>query len=341
MSTLSAATDRRAFLKAAVGAAAAFAAAAGGTASAADTVMRAAAGATLGSHMRLSLAAYGLRTLLPVNATADELAKASMTLSGFLDYCAALNLDGSELTGYYFPKIVQETPLRRTPDGPADAGLPAKRDAALEYLLGLRNQAFRQGLTISGTAIGNDFCVPEGPGWVAQVNLCKDWIDIAAAVGAPVIRIFAGKVPAGDSEAMALTRCVTAIDECLTYAARRGVFLALENHGGLTADPATMLRLIAAVKPSPWFGVNLDTANFKTDDPYRDLAKIAPYALNVQIKASVLPGGTKEPADLPRLVGILKDAGYRGFLVLEYEEPEDPKIAIPPLVDRLRELIAV
>ncbi|HEX6987087.1 MAG TPA: sugar phosphate isomerase/epimerase family protein, partial [Planctomycetaceae bacterium] len=195
------------------------------------------------------------------------------------------------------------------------------------------------GLDVSGTAIGNDFCVPEGPQWAAEINRCKDWIDRAAVLGAPVIRIFAGKVPEGDAEDKAIKRCAAAIDECLKYAARRGVFLALENHGGVTATPAQMLKIVEAVQPSPWFGVNFDSGNFRTDDPYRDLALIAPYAVNAQVKASIAPNGQKQPADLARIIDILKAANYRGYVAFEYEEPEDPMTEIPKYVDRLRELI--
>ena len=85
--------------------------------------------------------------------------------------------------------------------------------------------------------------------------------------------------------------------------------------------------------------VNFDGGNFRTDDPYRDLAKIAPYAINAQIKVEVAPNGKAEPTDLPRAVKILKDANYRGFLVLEYEAKEDPLTTIPGHLKRLRELI--
>ena len=47
----------------------------------------------------------------------------------------------------------------------------------------------------------------------------------------------------------------------------------------------------------------------------------------------------KEEADLKRVVGILKDAGFRGYVVLEYEAAADPKTAVPKYVKQLRELI--
>ena len=305
--------SRRDFLRNTIvgGGAAAAASLAGHTAPAADPPERPGP-----AHMKLSLAAYSFNRVLPKSWTPDQIPQAKMTLEDFIRYCAELNLDGTELTAYYFPKIVTH-----------------------EYLMRLKELAFRLGLDISGTAIGNDFCLPEGAERQQQLELCREWIDHAAMLGAPVIRIFAGKVPKDDTEEAAIERCVAGINESLDYAAKRGVFLALENHGGITATPEQMLRIVRAVKASPWFGVNFDGGNFRTDDPYRDLAEIAPWAINAQVKVAVTRDGRKEPADLKRVVGILKDAGYRGYLVLEYEENDDPQQAIPRYLDELRALI--
>jgi len=269
-----------------------------------------------GSYMKLSLAAYSFNRMLPRRQPKAEWDKAEMTLDDFVQYCAGLNLDACEPTGYYFPAEVTQ-----------------------DYLLHIKNMAYRLGLDISGTAIGNDFCLPPGDERDAQIAMCKEWIDHAAVLGAPHIRIFAGKVPNGGNEAEAVDRCIEGINECLDYAATKGVFLGLENHGGITATPEQMLRIIEGVKDSPWFGVNFDSGNFRTDDPYRDLAKIAPYTVNAQIKVMVRPdGGEEVPADLDRIINILKDTGYRGYIVLEYEE-DNPKENIPRYIDELRGLI--
>jgi sugar phosphate isomerase/epimerase len=100
-----------------------------------------------------------------------------------------------------------------------------------------------------------------------------------------------------------------------------------------------MLRIIEQVKDSPWFGVNFDGGNFQTADPYSDLARIAPYAINAQLKTEVAPSGKKEEADLARVVRILADAGYRGYIVLEYEAKEDAKTAVPRHIETLRKII--
>lgn len=265
--------------------------------------------------LKLSLAGYSFNRYLAKRGTPEEIATAEMTLEKFIDFCADQGLGATELTGYYFPKVI-----------------------TTDYLLGIRAHTHRLGLSISGTAIGNDFCLPEGEARQKQLTECREWIDYAAIMGAPAIRIFAGKVPQGDTEDAAIDRCALGINESLEYAATKGVFLALENHGGITATPEQMMKIIDRVDSSPWFGVNFDSGNFQTDDPYADLAMIAPYAVNAQIKASISPGGRKQPADLPRIVDILKDAGYRGFVALEYEEQESPFEAIPKLLDTLRPL---
>jgi sugar phosphate isomerase/epimerase len=265
--------------------------------------------------LKLSLAAYSFNRQLAKRGTPEEIAKAEMTLEKFIEFCAAQGLGATELTGYYFPREISNA-----------------------YLLNIRALTHRLGLSISGTAIGNDFCVAEGEARDKQLAECREWIDYAAIMGAPAIRIFAGKVPNGDTEEAAIERCAAGINESLKYAATKGVYLALENHGGITATPEQMLNIIRKVDSSPWFGVNFDSGNFQTEDPYADLAKIAPYAVNAQIKASIAPGGKKQPADLPRIVDILKNAGYRGFVALEYEEQESPFEAIPKILDQLRPL---
>lgn len=267
-----------------------------------------------GAHMKLSLAAYSFNRMLPRPGRNRN--EAPMTLEDFIDFCAELNLDGTELTSYYFPAEVTQ-----------------------DDLMSLKQRTFRLGLDISGTAIGNDFCHPEGEAREKQLTYARTWIDHAAAMGAPVIRIFAGRVPKGDSEEAAVERCIAGINESLDYAAEKGVFLALENHGGITATPAQMLKIIKGVKDSPWFGVNLDGGNFRTDDPYRDLAQIAPYTINAQLKATVTRNGKKEPADFERIIGMLRAADYRGYIVLEYEERDDPKTNIPKYIKKLRDLI--
>src|SRR5262249_54268835 len=147
---------------------------------------------------------------------------------------------------------------------------------------------------------------PKGEERAKQIEMVKRWVDYSQALGAPHIRVFAGAKGKLDvAEAKKL--CIAGLEECCDYAGKKGIFLGLENHGGIVAEAADLLEIVRAVQSS-WLGVNLDTGNFETDDPYADLAKCAPYAVNVQWKAEIQRRGQKkETADLTRLVRILRE----------------------------------
>ena len=268
-------------------------------------------GRTRPSHLKLSLAAYSFRDELDFKAK-------KMDMFGFVDYAADLGLDAVEPTSYWFP-----------PD--ADAG----------YFHRLKSHAFRLGLDISGTAIANDFCLPPGEKRDADLVKVKSWIDKAAELDAPVIRVFGGNAPKGEAEEAVIARLVEGIESVLPHAAEKGVALAIENHGGVTLRPEGLLKIVRAVKAPPGtFGVNLDTGNFHGGDPYADLAQVAPYAINVQVKTEITrQGKAKEEADLARVIAILRDAKYSGYVVLEYEAAEPARSAVPRHLKMLRSLI--
>ncbi|KXK33273.1 MAG: Xylose isomerase-like TIM barrel [Candidatus Hinthialibacteria bacterium OLB16] len=263
-----------------------------------------------GKRIKLSIAAYSFRNELKAEPP-------QMTLhEGFIDIAVREGLDAIEPTSYYFPEPV-------TP----------------EYILRLKQRAFLEGLDISGTAIGNTFTYPPGPDRDKQLELTRTWVDHAALLGAPCIRVFAGRIQPGDDIEKARAYCIETLEVACDYAGTKGVYLALENHGGIVDTADNMLPIVRAVK-SPWFGVNLDGGNFTSEDPYKDLAIMAPYAVNVQVKAQINPGGKgKVPADLKKVMSIIKDSGYRGYVALEYEADEPALVGVPKYLAQLRELV--
>jgi sugar phosphate isomerase/epimerase len=258
-------------------------------------------------RFKLGLAAYSFR---------DQFKDpAQMDLLKFLQFCAQHGVDGAELTSYYFPK-----------------------EPSAEFLLSLKQQAFLSGVAISGTSVGNNFALADGPERDKELAYVKQWIDYASIMGAPHIRVFAGSAK-GISAEEGRKQVIKGFEEMCAYAGSKGVFLGLENHGGVVATAEGMLDIIKAVK-SPWFGVNLDTGNFHSDDPYAELAACAPYAVNVQVKVEMKRGKNPvEPADLTKLVKILRDANYQGFVTLEYEAKGDPFKDVPVWLDRLRQAL--
>ncbi len=180
--------------------------------------------------------------------------------------------------------------------------------------------------------------IAPGPQLDKEIEHVKRWVDLAAELHAPTIRIFAGDLQKGTSEQDARRWCIDAIHRACEHAASRGIVLALENHGGIVSTPDQLLAIVREIK-SDWFGVNLDTGNFHGADPYAELAQLAPYAVVVQVKVEMSPGGTKQRADLGRIVKLLRDVRYQGYVVLEHEAAEDPRTTVPQYLQQLRKLI--
>lgn len=265
--------------------------------------------------LKLSLAAYSMRKFLP-DTRRDPQAVGEMDLYGFIDYAATLGIDAVELTGYFMPYPLTIAGLNK-----------------------MKRQAHMHGLDISGGAIGNNFTNDPGSSeGRKQLQHVREWVDHYAVLGAPVIRVFGGKPQKGISEQQAVKNIVSNLGIACDYAGEKGVILAIENHDFLT-DVDRLLPIVKAVD-SPWFGVNFDSGNIAaTSDPYAKLEQLAPYAVNAQVKVDIPIDGKKQPADLGRIVNILKQANYSGYVTLEYEGQEDPIKAIPEYLDELRALI--
>lgn len=255
---------------------------------------------------KFSLAAYSYRNLLSGK-------DASLTLFDFVDDCAKFGLAGTELTSYYFP----ENPTN-------------------DFLDKLCGHVEKKGMVVSGTAIRNNFGESNPETLAGEIEHVKKWVRYAKRMKTDVIRVFAGHHPKGADLKKSHRQMVDCFEQCCEYAGKHGVYLALENHGGPTATADGLLQFINDVK-SKWFGVNLDTGNFHTEDIYGDLEKVAPHAVNVQVKVVTSgPDRKKQPADYSRIATILKKTDYQRFVVLEYEEEGDPRIESRRHLDKLR-----
>jgi len=255
----------------------------------------------LPARFRVSCCAYSFRDMLTAKPP-------TMDLLGFLEYAAEIDLDAVELTSYYFPADTDDT-----------------------FLAKLKRRCHVLGLDISGGAVGNSFCVPPGPERAKQIDGVRVWIRRYERLGAPVMRVFAGNAPEGHSEEEARGWVAECVHECLPEAAAAGIIMALENHGGVTAGADGVLDVIRRVE-SEWFGANLDTGNFHSADPYDDMRKVAPLAVNVHGKQR-----GDAVTDYARVKAILSDVGYRGYISVEYEGTGPPKEGVAIEAKRIRE----
>jgi sugar phosphate isomerase/epimerase len=285
-----------------------------GTASAQTPIKRAG-----GARLKTSLNAYSFNKTLNDNLKGRD---KGMTLFDLLDYCAEQNFDAIDPTGYFFPGY---------PKVPAD-----------KYLNDFKRRAFVLGLDVSGTGVRNDFATPDKDKRAADVKLVKEWIEAAARLGAPVLRVFAGPEPKGHARDEVVEWMVEALRQCVEHAQKYGVLIGIQNHWDYLKTSEQVLQIVKKVD-SEWFGTIVDTGYFLAGDPYKEMAAVAPYAVNWQVKEKVDGQEFKVKTDLKKVVRIAREAGYRGYLPIETlsrksGEPDyDPRARAAQLLKALRE----
>jgi len=222
------------------------------------------------------------------------------------------------------------------------------------YMNELKRRALTNGLDLVMLSIHQDFISPEAADRQKAIDHTKHCIDLAHQMGIPCMRLNSGRwrtiksfddlMAAGGIEPPikgytdedAFKWCIDSIQECIPHAEQAGVIMALENHWGFTTKPENVLRIVDAVK-SPWLGVNMDTGNYPSE-PYKGMEILAPRATIVQAKT--YPGGGvwyTLDLDYKRIAGILRKAGYHGYVSLEMEGKEPAETAVPKSYRILRE----
>ncbi|MEO7412177.1 MAG: sugar phosphate isomerase/epimerase family protein [Opitutaceae bacterium] len=255
-----------------------------------------------GSHLRTSLNAFSFLELL--NANLKDKTK-GIDLFGVCDFCAQVGFDAVDLTGYFFP------------------GYPAAPDDS--YLISLKRHIFNRGLAISGTGVRNDFTAADPATRAEGVARLKTWIEVAAKLGAPTVRAFADSQPPfknwqeasrNSPRATVETYLADALRECAEYGKKFGVFVAVQNHGDFINSGAEHISLLKRVDHD-WCAALVDTGKYLTADPYADIAMVAPYAVNWQIKETTGSEMNTPKTDMLKLVTIIRRSGYRGYIPLE------------------------
>jgi len=228
-----------------------------------------------------------------------------------------------------------------------DDGSPVER-----YAETLGKKARELGLEVASYTVGADFLNGSGGDARAEIDKVKRHIDIAALLGAGVVRHDAtiGR-PAGSrgflSFDKALPQLADACREITEYAAGKGIRTMVENHGLFCQDSDKVERLVNAVA-HPNFGWLVDIGNFLCVDenPVTAVGRAAPYAFHVHAKdfyyksgmlpnpgegyfktrgGNFLKGTIVGHGDVPvkQCIAALKAAGYNGTISIEFEGMED------------------
>jgi sugar phosphate isomerase/epimerase len=245
-------------------------------------------------------------------------------IEGYIKFCAEHKLDGIELVQYFWHDIDKELP--RAKELCAELNLP-----------------------IVSYDIGNNFAFAEEDKRQEQMKYAKEGIDVAHELGASIMRVFGGSVrtvgsqshhpgratiyggnfPEGTPRSEILQIVAEELKTAASYAAEKGITFAVENHGGIPETGDECVELLKAVD-RPNVKALIDTGNFVSggDDPIAATEKLADDAIMVHLKDY-----EKDPSsgkwlycsagrgvvDFPKVLSILKDHSFDGYLSIEYE----------------------
>jgi sugar phosphate isomerase/epimerase len=266
--------------------------------------------ASIPENLKISLNAFSF----------DKPLKAgTMSMSELLDYCSRIGFDGVDLTGYYFPGY---------PVVPSD-----------DFIYEVKRKAFKLGLGISGTGVRNDFTWSDPVKRADEKKLVKEWIVVAAKLGAPIIRIFGGTL---SKEAFTwdekLKWIVDDINECAEFAKAYGVIIALQNHNDFIKTASDVEKVLKLVDKN-WVGLLLDIGSYHTSDPYSDISRTAGYAVSWQLKEKVFINDTQVDTDYSKVIDIVRKCGYRGYLPLETLGEGDPATKVEALYKKVQAIL--
>lgn len=279
-------------------------------------------------RLKIALNAYSFSKLLNDNIKGRA---SGFGLLELIDFCAKQGFEGIDPTGYFFPGY---------PNVPDD-----------KFVEQFKRRAAEAGVGISGTGVRNNFTTADKVVRTAAVQHIKEWVEVAARLGAPVIRVFADtqmRAQTWETVSNGATRdevegwIADHLCECAEHGKKHRVIIGVQNHGDFLKTSADHLSLIKRVG-SEWCGPIVDTGYYKSADPYQDIAAVAPYAVNWQIKESPIAAGSEVRTDLKKLVTLIRMSGYRGYLPIETlsasGQDYDPFKVVPQFLAELRDAI--
>lgn len=220
----------------------------------------------------------------------------------------------------------------------------------------IRERAAERGIEVVSLCVGADFINGSGGDTKAEVERVQKMVDFAAEMGALRMRHdvtsgFRGtKICRGYDDALKII--APAIYEVAAYAEQKGVQTMTENHGQFSQDANRVEKLINTVA-HPNFGALVDLGNFMCadEDPTLSVGVMAPYAVHVHAKdfhykSGMLPNPGRGwfqtragnylrgaiighgEAKIQQSIGLLKRAGYDGYVTVEFEGMEDNLLGI-------------
>jgi len=171
-----------------------------------------------------------------------------------------------------------------------------------------------------------DLALTDKAARAAAVENHYKWVDAAQAMGCHSIRV--NLSGSSDPETW-VANSVDGLKSLATYARDKNINVLVENHGGLSSNAALLARVMQEVGMDncgtlPDFGnfciSEDDSGCIDQYDRYKGVSELMPYAKAVSAKSNNFDSsGDEIEIDYARMLQIVKDAGYTGFVGVEYE----------------------
>jgi sugar phosphate isomerase/epimerase len=249
-----------------------------------------------------------LKTSLNAYSFNEPLMNKIMSLEDLLVFASLHHFDGIDLTGYYFPGY---------PEVPSD-----------EFIYHIKRKAHLLGLSVSGMGVRNDFTQPNRDLRRLEVERVKNWIVVAAKMGAPVLRVFSGVIIPKEYSWMDIaTWMAKDLKECADFGQKYGVIVGIQNHNDFIKTAEEVHNIFDMVQHE-WLGLVLDIGSYRTGDPYEQIKSTIPLAVNWQIKENIFENGIEKKVDLSKLFKLIKNSTYKGFIPIETLGKGDPNIKV-------------
>jgi len=258
------------------------------------------------ARFRTGLVAYSYRKALETK---------TMTYEDLVRIAVETGTDGVEMTVYWFPSTSDD------------------------YLLPLRRLAYTNRVEIYGIGTRVQLAQPTADLRERQLTELRKWLDVAQKLGATHVRVFGGKTPDGATLDQAIGFAAETLKRGADLAGARGLFLVLEDDGGITDFAKDTIDIIKRAD-SPWARMNLDIGNLRPPAVYDQIDSAIPYAITTHIKTELTldDGKTHAPFDWDRVFKMFAAQHYRGYMGLEFEAAGDPATEVPAHLRRLKAL---
>lgn len=258
------------------------------------------------ARFRTGLVAYSYRKALEAR---------TMTYEDLIRIAVETGTDGIEMTVYWLPSTADD------------------------YLLPLRRLAYTNRVEIYGIGTRVQLAQPTAVLREQQLTDLRKWLDVAQKLGATHVRVFGGKKPDGATLDQAIGFAAETMKRGAELAGARGLFLVLEDDGGITDFAKDTIDIIKRTD-SPWARMNLDIGNLRPPAVYDQIDSAIPYAITTHIKTELTldDGKSHAPFDWDRVFKMFAAHHYRGYMGLEFEAAGDPAAEVPACLRRLKEL---